>query len=238
MKISLIGYGKMGKEIEKIAISRNHTIVNKFDIENINELTVENLKKSDIAIEFTTPETAFENYIKCFEANIPVVSGTTGWLNKYSEIKEIVESQNQTFLYSSNFSIGVNIFFKINSFLSKIMNNFPDYQVEIEETHHTEKKDAPSGTAITLAEEIIKNINKKTSWINELTDENDKISINSLRKVNIPGIHTIKYESPVDIIEITHSSKNRTGLATGAVLAGEYIFGKKGLFTMDDFIKL
>jgi len=236
MKIALIGYGKMGKEIEQIALKRNHQIVYKFDVNNKSELNAQNLKNVDAAIEFSTPDSAFENYMKCFEADVPVVSGTTGWLQKFDEITEYVKQHKKSFFYASNFSIGVNIFFKINTFLSGIMNKYPEYNPQITETHHTEKKDSPSGTAITLAQDIIKNIDTKKSWVNNFTDQKDQIYINSLRKVNIPGTHTIKYESNVDIIEISHEAKNRKGFALGAVLAAEFIADKKGLFSMNDLL--
>lgn len=231
MKIALIGYGKMGKEIETIAISRNHSIVYKFDLNNTEEFIPENLSKVDVAIEFTSPETAFENYLMCFKSEVPVVSGTTGWLDKFHDIKKICLKDKKAFFYASNFSIGVNILFKMNEQLAKIMNNYKNYEIGITETHHIEKKDAPSGTAITLAEGIVNNSDEKRNSI-------DKIPINSLRKVNIPGIHTIKYESDVDFIEITHSAKNRKGFALGAILAAEFIVGKKGFFSMDDLMKL
>lgn len=237
MKIALIGYGKMGKEIEEIAIQRKHEIIYKFDVNDSN-FTIDNLKKADIAIEFSTPNSAYQNYMKCFEANIPVVSGTTGWLNHKEELQNYVKANNKSFFYASNFSLGVNIFFKMNEFLAKIMNRYPSYNIDITETHHIQKKDAPSGTAITLAEDIINNIERKNSWINEETKDTDKLYINSLRKVNVPGTHTIKYKSDVDIIEITHEAKNRKGFAEGAVLAAEFLIGKKGIYNMNDLLNL
>lgn len=238
MKIALIGYGKMGKEIEKIALQRNHKIVYKFDINNNKEFDAQMLKNADAAIEFSAPDAAFDNYMMCFDANVPVVSGTTGWLQKYNEITQYVINNNKSFFYASNFSIGVNIFFKINDVLARLMNKYHEYNVKITETHHTEKKDAPSGTAISLAQDIIKNLELKNSWANEYTEQNDKIYIESLRKVNIPGTHTINYESNVDIIEITHHAKNRIGFAVGAVLAAEFIADKKGVFSMNDLLNL
>ncbi len=237
MKIALIGYGKMGKEIEEIAIQRKHEIIYKFDVNDSN-FTIDNLKKADIAIEFSTPNSAYQNYMKCFEANIPVVSGTTGWLNHKEELQNYVKANNKSFFYASNFSLGVNIFFKMNEFLAKIMNRYSSYNIDITETHHIQKKDAPSGTAITLAEDIINNIERKNSWINEETKDTDKLYINSLRKVNVPGTHTIKYKSDVDIIEITHEAKNRKGFAEGAVLAAEFLIGKKGIYNMNDLLNL
>jgi 4-hydroxy-tetrahydrodipicolinate reductase len=237
MKITLIGYGKMGKEIEQISLSRNHTFPLIIDISNINELTIENLRKSDVAIEFSKPETAVTNIRKCFEADVPVVCGTTGWLDKFDEIKTECLKNNHTFFYSSNYSLGVNIFFKLNTFLAKIMNNFPQYEVGIEEVHHTQKLDAPSGTAISLASDIIKQVDRKSQWQLDRQDSPEMLKISALRRGTVPGIHTIKYDSSVDFIEMTHNAKNRQGLALGAVVAAEFIAGKKGFFTMDDLLK-
>jgi 4-hydroxy-tetrahydrodipicolinate reductase len=236
MKIALIGYGKMGKEIEKIALERGHEILFRFDITNREDFTVENLKKTDVAIEFTQPDTAFENYLKCFEAHIPVVSGTTGWLEKLSNIKEQCKKENQTFFYASNFSIGVNITFRLNKFLAEMMNKFHGYSVSIMETHHTEKKDAPSGTAITLADDIISISGTVKKRVQECAVDNTEIAVHSIRMGNVPGIHTIKYESAVDYIEITHSAKNRKGLAEGAVSAAEYAIKNSGFLTMNDLL--
>ena len=235
MKIAIIGYGKMGKEIEKIAQEKEHEIVFQFDVNNKDEFTVENLKKVDVAIEFTTPEAAYDNFIKCFEANIPIVSGTTGWLDKLDEIKEKCKNEKQTFLYASNLRLGLNIFFKINQILAKMMNNYPNYQIDISETHHIHKLDAPSGTAITLAENIIKNVERKQKWTKNLAKK-DEIHIKSIREGEINGNHEIKYDSPVDTIEISHSLKNRKSLALGALLAAEFVYNKKGFFTMDDLL--
>jgi 4-hydroxy-tetrahydrodipicolinate reductase len=237
MKITLIGYGKMGKEIEQIAISRNHTFPLIIDIDNSNELTIENLRKTDVAIEFSKPETAVANIRKCFEAGVPIVCGTTGWMDKFDDIKNECLKSNNTFFYSSNYSLGVNIFFKINSFLAKIMNNFPQYEVEMEEVHHTQKLDAPSGTAISLANDIIKQINRKTQWQLDGQDSPEKLKISAVRRDTVPGIHTIKYDSEIDFIEMTHSAKNRQGLALGAIIAAEFIADKKGVYSMDDILK-
>jgi len=236
MKIALIGYGKMGKEIEKIALERNHEVILKFDVRNKYEFKVDNLKKVDVAIEFTQPESAYENYMKCFEANIPVVSGTTGWLDNLSDVKTQCEQNGQTFFYASNFSIGVNLFFKLNKQLAELMNMIGGYDVSISETHHTEKKDAPSGTAITIAEDLIANYNRKQSWVKENAVNNTEIAIRSFRKGKVPGIHTVKYESDVDYIEITHSAKSRKGFALGAVLAAEFTIINKGFLTMNDLL--
>ncbi len=236
MKIALIGYGKMGKEIEKIAIKRKHEILFKFDVSNKDDFTIKNLKKTDVAIEFTQPESAYKNYLKCFEANIPIVSGTTGWLDKLPNVKSQCEQNNQTFFYASNFSLGVNIFFKLNKNLAKLMNNVEAYDTSISETHHTEKKDAPSGTAISLAEDLIKNFNKKQIWVKENAVNDTELVIRSIREDKVPGLHTIKYESDVDYIEITHSAKNRKGFALGAVLAAEFTQNNKGFLTMNDLL--
>ncbi len=236
MKIALIGYGKMGKEIEKIALERGHEIIFKFDINNKNEFTPENLKKADVAIEFTQPDSAYYNYLKCFEAKIPVVSGTTGWLDKLPEIKKQCKEKGQTFFYASNFSIGVNLFFKLNDYLSRLMNKAENYDVSVSETHHTEKKDAPSGTAISIAEIIISNFKNKKAWIKENTVNETELVIRSFREGKVPGIHTVKYESDVDYIEITHNAKSRKGFALGAVLAAEFTQKNKGFLTMDDLL--
>ncbi len=236
MKIALIGYGKMGKEIEKIALERKHEILFKFDVSNKDDFTINNLKKTDVAIEFTQPESAYKNYLKCFEANIPIVSGTTGWLDKLPNVKFQCEQKNKTFFYASNFSLGVNMFFKLNTNLAKLMNNVEAYDASISETHHTEKKDAPSGTAISLAEDLIKNFNKKQIWVKEKAVNDTELVIRSYRKDKVPGLHTIKYESDVDYIEITHSAKSRKGFALGAVLAAEFTQNNKGFLTMNDLL--
>jgi len=236
MKIALIGYGKMGKEIEKIAIERGHEILFKFDILNINDFTVDNIKNVDVAIEFSQPDSAFSNYLKCFEANIPIVSGTTGWLDKLPDVKSYCKDKKQTFFYASNFSLGVNLFFKLNTQLAKLMNKVEGYNVEISEIHHIEKKDAPSGTAITLAEQIISYFPKKEKWIKENAVNNTELVIHSFREDKVPGTHTVKYESDVDNIEIIHTAKSRKGFALGAVLAAELTKTKSGFLTMDDLL--
>lgn len=235
MKIALIGYGKMGKEIERIAKDRGHEISCIIDINNINEFESETFKSSDVAIEFSSPAAAFDNYMKCFAVNVPVVSGTTGWLDKIDVIKEAC-TKGQTFFYASNYSIGVNIFFHLNKVLSKIMNNFPDYDITMEEVHHTQKLDAPSGTAITLAEDIIENIEAKDKWTKEVADNNNEIAISSVRHGETPGIHTIKYDSDIDKIVIHHSAHSRKGFAMGAVIAAEFTCGKKGFLGMEDMM--
>jgi len=238
MKIALIGYGKMGKEIEKIALDRGHKIVLKIDITNSEDLNLENLKKADVAIEFTTPATATANYKLCFDAGIPVVSGTTGWMEKQAEVHQWCKDLNGTFFHTTNFSLGVNIFFALNKRLAELMASHSEYTVEMKEIHHTQKLDAPSGTAITLAEGIIENIPEKKSWVNHPTGLADEIGIISEREGQVPGTHIINYDSEVDYIEITHCAKSRKGLAFGAVLAAEYSFGKKGILSMNDLLNL
>jgi dihydrodipicolinate reductase len=236
MKLALIGYGKMGRTIEKIALSRGHKIVSIIDVDNQNDFTSEAFKSADVAIEFTMPTVAIQNYRKAFEAHVPVVSGTTGWLEHLPEIKNACEN-GATFFYASNFSLGVNIFFAVNKYLGKIMKGFPSYQVKIEEPHHIHKLDAPSGTAITLAEDIIKTIGRKNKWTGNQDAKDDEIEIKSIREGEIPGIHTVIYESDVDTIKITHDAKSRAGFALGAVIAAEFTCGKKGFLTMQDMLK-
>ena len=236
MKIALIGYGKMGKEIEQKAMERGHDILFKFDIENASDFTVENLKKVDVAIEFTQPDSAYANYMKCFEAGAKVVSGTTGWLERLSDIKDLCKTEGKTFFYASNFSLGVNILFKLNKQLAEIMNQFSGYTVSITETHHSQKKDAPSGTAVTLAQDIISLSDTHEKMTNKIAVDNTELAVHSIRMGDVPGIHTIRYESDVDYIELTHHTKNRKGLAEGAVLAAEYAYTHKGFLTMNDLL--
>jgi len=238
MKIALIGYGKMGREIEKIALDRGHEIILKIDITNPEELTIQNLKKADAAIEFTTPSSAVNNYQLCFEAGVPVVSGTTGWLDRQPEVFEKCKKLDGTFFYTSNFSLGVNIFFALNKKLAALMANHDEYKIGITEIHHIHKLDAPSGTAITLAEGIMENILTKTKWVNQETEENTELEILSERVGEVPGTHIIKYDSEVDYIEITHCAKSRKGLAFGAVLAAEFSYNKKGVLTMTDLLNI
>lgn len=235
MKIALIGYGKMGKAIEEIALQKGHTICLTIDLYNLEDLTKENLQKADVAIEFTSPENAANNILQCFDAGVPVVCGTTGWLNNLSKVKEICIEQNGSFLYASNFSIGVNIFFELNKKLAELMSK-QDYKVTIEETHHTQKKDAPSGTAITIAEQIIKELSHKKQWVNQESNNAEDLSIISHRIDPAAGTHAVKYSSDVDNIEIIHTAHNRKGFANGAVLAAEFIRGKKGIFSMKDVL--
>jgi 4-hydroxy-tetrahydrodipicolinate reductase len=236
MKIALIGYGKMGKAIETIAVSKGHEIVLKIGIENVEDFTIEAVQQADIAIEFSSPHSAFQNVMKCLEAKVPVVCGSTGWLEKYNEAKDFCAQQNAALLYASNFSVGVNLFFELNSYLAKLMSTHHDYNVVLEEIHHTEKKDAPSGTAITLAEQVLQHIQTKNIWVNQPTHKAEELEIVSKRIDPAPGTHTIKYASAIDDIEITHTAHNRIGFASGAVLAAEFLVDKKGIFTMKDVL--
>lgn len=236
MKIALIGYGKMGQAIEKIALDRGHEIVSIIDVSRDDSFDDESFKSADVAIEFTHPEAAYSNYLKCFEANIPVVSGTTGWLDKLPQIEERCKNGEQTFFYASNFSLGVNIFFELNKQLARIMNKMSEYNVSMEEVHHTQKLDAPSGTAITLAEGIIENIDTKSDWKLDKEENSSDLAIKAIREGEVPGIHTIKYESPVDEIIIHHSAKSRHGFALGAVLAAEFAAQNKGFLSMNDLL--
>lgn len=237
MKIALIGYGKMGKTIEQIALTRGHRIVSVIDITNPQDFNSDAFRSADVAIEFTTPATAFGNYMKCFEANVPVVSGTTGWLEHIDEIKEKCNREGKTFFYASNFSIGVNIFFALNKYLAKIMDRFPSYDVRMEEVHHIHKLDAPSGTAITLAEGITEHMKRKNRWTLDKEEIPADIAIRAVREGEVPGIHEIVYDSDVDYISIKHSAKSRQGFALGAVIAAEFTCGKKGFLGMEDMLK-
>lgn len=236
MKIALIGYGKMGHEIEKIALERGHEIVSIIDKDNQSDFDSPQFKSAEAAIEFSMPSSALDNYKKCFAANIPVVAGTTGWLEHIEDVKKACENGKQTFFYASNYSIGVNIFFALNKYLAKIMNNYPAYDVKMEEIHHIHKLDAPSGTAITLAEGVIENIDRKTAWKLEKEEKPSDLAIHCIREGEVPGIHEIFYESQSDIISIKHDAKNRKGFALGAVMAAEFIKGKKGFLGMNDML--
>ncbi len=238
MKIAMIGYGKMGKEIEKIAHSRGHEVALKIDVDNQEELTVENLRRCDVAIEFTVPSSAVNNYNICFEAGIPVVSGTTGWLGKKEEVYQKCKETDGTFFYGSNFSIGVNLFFALNRKLASLMAEHQEYNVEMTEVHHTQKLDSPSGTAISLAGDIIRILPGKTDWVNNREPGGNELNIRSERRDEVPGIHSVKYDSDADYIEITHSAKSRKGFALGAVLAAEYCLENKGILSMNDLLNL
>jgi 4-hydroxy-tetrahydrodipicolinate reductase len=238
MNIAIIGYGKMGKIIEEVAVSRGHTINLKIDLNNINDFTNENLKKSDVVIEFTGPHSAYENVMKCLEAGVPVVCGSTGWLEQFDKTKDYCEKKNGSFLYASNFSVGVNIFFEINKRLAQLMDKQGGYDVSMTEIHHTQKKDAPSGTAITLAEQILENLKRKTSWVNHDSKNHEELVITSERTDPAPGTHTVRYRSGVDDIEITHTAHNRNGFALGAVIAAEFLKDRKGIYSMKDVLAL
>ena len=236
MKIALIGYGKMGKTIEKMATEQGHQVVLKFDVDNFHEFTVENIKKADVAIEFTRPEGAANNIKKCIEAGVPVVCGTTGWLEHKAEVDALCIEKGSAFFYASNYSVGVNIFFALNKFLAKMMNEQPQYNLETEEIHHTQKLDAPSGTSITLAEGIIENMSSKKAWVNKASQAKSKVPIISKRINKVPGTHTINYKSAIDDIEISHTAHSRAGFAGGAIQAAQWIIGKKGVFGMSDML--
>lgn len=236
MKIALIGYGKMGKAIEAIALERGHEIVLKIDVDNAHEFTKENLLAADAAIEFTGPHTAFNNVIKLLEFGVPVVSGSTGWLHQWDEVKNACAAGNGTLLYASNFSIGVNLFFELNKKLAALMHPHSDYKVSLEEIHHTAKADAPSGTAITLAEQIMEVYTEKKEWVNDTNPTDSQLLISSKREDPAPGTHTIFYRSEIDDITITHTAHSRKGFALGAVLAAEYAKDKKGILTMKEVL--
>ena len=250
MKIALIGYGKMGRMIEEIALQRGHEIVCKIDVNNAQDFDSPEFASADVAIEFTNPTAAYSNYLKAFKHNVKIVSGSTGWMTDHkSEVEALTKDGKQTLFWASNFSIGVAIFSAVNRYLAKIMNNFPQYDVEMEETHHVHKLDAPSGTAITLAEEVIENIDRKTEWVkgfqhnadgteegsNEVADS--QLAIASIRRDEVPGIHSINYDSEADKITITHDAHSRKGFALGAVLAAEYTKEHTGLLTTSDLFK-
>ena len=233
MKIALIGYGKMGKAIEKIALGKGHEIVARFSSQGIdNEL----LALADVAIEFSKPDVAIQNIKTCFELNVPVICGTTGWLEQKEDILQSVNRTNNAFLYASNFSIGVNLFFAINKYVAQMMNEQPQYDVSVEEIHHTAKLDAPSGTAISIANDILKNLDRKTKWVSEKSENQADLSVFAVREDPAPGTHIVTYDSPIDSIEIKHTAHSREGFASGAVLAAEWIVGKKGVFSMNDVL--
>jgi len=238
MKIALIGYGKMGHAIEEIALQRGHEIVLKVGIENIADNTIENIQKADVAIEFTSPEIAFDNVIKCLDAGVPVVSGSTGWLQRFEEAKAWCTEKNGALLYASNFSVGVNIFFAINKRLAELIAPHPEYNVSLTEIHHTQKKDAPSGTAITLAQGILRSLRQKKAWVNHETSNPEELPIISERIDPAPGTHSVTYTSDIDDIEIKHTAHNRKGFATGAVLAAEFLQNKKGIYSMSEVLGL
>ena len=238
MKIALLGYGKMGKEIEKIAIEKGHEIPLKVTSENAG-FSPSELLGIDVAIEFSRPEFAVSNIKKCFEANVPVVVGTTGWYEYLDEIETICIARNQSLLYATNYSIGVNLFFKLNTQLAELMNNYPDYKVEVEEIHHTQKLDAPSGTGISIAEQIIENNKLKESWVNQKSSKENELEIISKREDKVPGTHSVYYKSGIDEIEIKHTAHSRSGFAQGALLAAEWLTkNKDGIYGMQDVLEI
>jgi len=236
VNIALIGYGKMGKAIESVALSRQHTISEIVGSDNHDHFD-DLISGADVAIEFTKPNAAFENIKRCIRNDIPVVSGTTGWLQHYEEVKRLVAEKNGSFFYASNFSVGVNLFFELNEVLAKMMADRNEYSVDLEEIHHTQKLDSPSGTAVTLAEGIMKFLPNKRGWVNEETSNPELISIISKRQKDIPGTHLVNYRSSIDTIEIKHTAHSREGFANGAVLAAEWLVGKKGVFGMKDMLR-
>lgn len=233
MKIALLGYGRMGKAIEAIALQRGHTIVIKTSQDKDYDITT-----ADVAIDFSVPSAAYNNISNCINHNVPVISGTTGWLEKYNAIVSLCEKQKGAFIYASNFSLGVNIFFELNQYLAKMMAKLEDYKVDIEEIHHTQKLDAPSGTAITLAEGIIQNNKAYNNWKLDKAKDAKTIAIEAKRITDVPGTHIISYTSPIDTIKIEHEAHNRQGFALGAVIAAEWIIDKSGVFTMKDVLNI
>lgn len=235
MKVAIIGYGKMGQEIEKLARSRGHEIVSVIDVNNPEDFESDAFRSADVAIEFTNPQAAYGNYLKAFAAGVKVVSGSTGWRTEHQvEIERMCNEEGKTLFWASNFSLGVCIFSAVNKYLAHIMNQFPVYDVSMTETHHIHKLDAPSGTAITLADTIIKELDRKNRWTREKASASDELVIHSIREGEVPGIHTICYDSDADIITITHDAKNRSGFVMGAVLAAEYTATHQGLLTMNN----
>lgn len=237
MKAAIIGYGKMGHEIEKILIERGHTVSYIIDADNTADFSAANFKDVDVALEFTTPDTAYDNIKRCIEYGTAVVSGTTGWTDKLNELKAYCTERNGAMFYASNYCLGVNLMFRLNRQLAEMINSLNGYDVRIEEVHHTQKKDAPSGTAISLANDIIDRLDSKMLWVNRPATHDDELEITSIREGMIAGIHTVTYESADDILEIKHTIKNRRTLAMGAVVAAEFICGKHGIYSMDDLLK-
>lgn len=236
MKAVIIGYGKMGREIEKILVGRGHEVHLVIDADNISDLCPEKTAGADVALEFTTPSTAYGNIVKCLEMGLPVVCGTTAWLDRLGEVEELCRRRNGAFFYASNYSIGVNLMFRVNAIMAKLMNRFPEYDVTVEETHHTQKKDAPSGTAITIAEGILGGLERKDRWVCGTTTEPGALEITSVRRSTVPGIHTVTYESGTDVLTVSHCIKDRSTLAAGAVTAAEFLCGRKGIYSMDDLL--
>ncbi len=238
MKLALIGYGKMGKAIEELALYRGHKVVLAIDQPNLQDFTADNMQKADLAIEFTGAQSAYNNINACLDWGVPIVSGSTGWTEKLEELKNKCEEKRGSFIYSSNYSIGVNIYFELNMKLAALMAPHTEYEVILEETHHTQKKDSPSGTAITIAEQILTVLKRKKQWVNELSDNPEDLEIISQRIDPTPGTHSVKYSSAIDDIEIIHTAHSRKGFAGGAVLAAEFLKDKKGFYTMKDVLNL
>ncbi len=237
MKVAIIGYGKMGHEIEQVLLQRGHSVALIIDQNNTADLCAEKLAEVDAAIEFTTPTTAYSNVRTCIECGVPVVSGTTGWHEQLAELQALCREKGSTMIWSSNYSLGVNITFRLNRYLAELMNRFESYNVAIEEIHHTQKKDAPSGTAISLANDILERVERKQGWVNESTTDAKEVEIVSLREGTVPGTHTVTYTSEDDKIEIKHTLFSRRALALGAVVAAEFIAPRKGVFTIDDLFE-
>jgi 4-hydroxy-tetrahydrodipicolinate reductase len=236
MKVAIIGYGKMGRQIERTLTERGHEVALIVDVDNAGDLSTEGMRGVDVAIEFTAPDAALGNIVKCLEIGVPVVCGTTAWTAHLPEVEALCRERDGAFFYASNYSIGVNVMFALNRQLARIMNRFPEYDVTVEETHHTQKKDAPSGTAITIAADIVASLDRKTEWVGQVTTAPAELEVTSVRRSTVAGIHTVTYESPVDTLTLSHTIKERSGLALGAVLAAEFLVGKKGLFTMNDLL--
>lgn len=238
MKIALIGYGKMGKTIERIAIERGHEVVARIDINAVDTFSSPSFASADVAIEFTLPSAAVDNYRKAWKLNMPVVSGTTGWTTELDDVKAELIEKNQTLFWASNFSVGVNIFFELNSYLAKMMNTLLQYDISMKEIHHIHKKDAPSGTAITLAEGVIDNIDRKEEWTLSAEPLAKQLPINAIREGEVNGTHIVSYTSSMDSITISHEASSREGFALGAVLAAEFVVNKKGFYSMSDLLKI
>ena len=236
MKVAIIGYGKMGHAVEAVLAARGHETALVVDADNACDICAEKMKGIDVAIEFTTPDTAFDNITRAMRAGVPVVSGTTAWLDRFDEAAKVCRECDSALFYSPNYSVGMNIFFKVNAMLARMMNGYPQYDVTIEEVHHTAKKDTPSGTAVTLAEGVLAGIDRKSRWVSHTTTVPEELEVIGIRRSVVPGTHTVTWESPVDFIRIEHTAKGRESLALGAVLAAEFLAGKKGVFGMDDMM--
>jgi len=238
LKIILIGYGRMGHEVERVAKKRGHQVLMTIDQDNRGELNPANLQNADVAIEFSLPDAAYNNIMSCLQAGVPVVSGTTGWLDEMSAVKKYCHQHGRAFFHAANFNIGVNLFFKLNEYFARIMNDYSNYEVEVEETHHVHKVDAPSGTAKKLADILLASIGRKKRWRKETAENPEDLAVRSIREDEVPGIHRVMYHSDFDDIEIKHSAKSREGFALGAVMAAEFVQGKQGVFSMDDLLNL